>query len=331
MEHITDRISPAQFRLFDEHPVLALARRSAAAWRLVVVGDMSLLVWEPLVLDAVRDRYVSNQRTADKAAREAARLLRYLRACGAVEWSDVSTEMVTRWCWAPSLNRSGVHQDVAPATARNRQWAAWAALEAERVLGAPIDPAALVGVRIGRSTADSVVTRPLTVDEAVLVRDVAEAALSASRTALIVAMAFGGGSASEIAATRLCDIDLAANTIAFGGERSRVNSLDDWAVLMMQRFLASQRRYPLKADDLLCVTSKTDLASRAHSVTVRLGEVLRDAGLSSAPGVSARSIRLAAARTVLDRDGIEAATRFLGSVSLDTTAAALNYRWQRDG
>ena len=331
MEHITDRISPAQFRLFDEHPVLALARRSTAAWGLVVVGDMSLLVWEPLVLDAVRDRYVSNRRTADKATREAARLMRYLRACGAVEWSDVSAEMVTRWCWAPSLNRSGVHQHVAPATARNRQWAAWAALESGRALGAPIDPAALIGVRIGRSTADSVVTRPLTVDEAELVREVAEAALSASRTALIVAMAFGGGSASEIAATRLCDIDLAANTIAFGGPRSRVNSLDDWAVLMMRRFLASERRYRVKADDLLCVTTKTDPASRAHSVTVRLGEVLRDAGLNSAAGVSARSIRLATARTVLDRDGIEAATRFLGSVSLDTTAAALNYHWQRDG
>ena len=330
MAQITNRF-PAQLRLFAEHRVLALARRSAAAWILVVVGDMSLLAWEPLVLDAVRDRYVSNPRTADKAAREAARLMRYLRACGAVEWSDVSTEMVTRWCWAPSLNRSGVHQDVAPATARNRQWAAWAALEAGRVLGAPIDPAALIGVRIGRSTSDSVVTRPLSVDEAVLVRDVAEAALSGSRTALIVAFAFGGGSASEIAATRLGDIDLEATTVAFSGERSRVNSLDDWAVLMMQRFLASQRRYPLKADDLLCVTTKADLAGRAHSVTVRLGEVLRDAGLGSVPGVSARSIRLSAARTVLDCDGIEAAARFLGSVSLDTTAAALNYDWECDG
>ena len=49
------------------------------------------------------------------------------------------------------------------------------------------------------------------------------------------------------------------------------------------------------------------------------------------PGVSARSIRLTTAREVLRTDGIEAAARFLGSPSLDSTAAALNHDWGRRG
>jgi hypothetical protein len=65
----------------------------------------------------------------------------------------------------------------------------------------------------------------------------------------------------------------------------------------------------------------------AHSATVALTTLLRDAGLRGDPGVTAKSIRLTAARDVLAAGGIEAAVRFLGNDSLDPTAAALGYDW----
>ena len=48
---------------------------------LVTSGEQSLAVWEPLVLEAVQQRY-TNERTAKKVMTEASRLLRYLRAWG---------------------------------------------------------------------------------------------------------------------------------------------------------------------------------------------------------------------------------------------------------
>ena len=68
-----------------------------------------------------------------------------------------------------------------------------------------------------------------------------------------------------------------------------------------------------------------------EALQVRLGKVIAEAGLAEVVGVSARSLRLHAARKVLDTDGIEAAARLLGSPSLDSTASALGYRWSPRG
>ena len=156
----------------------------------------------------------------------------------------------------------------------------------------------------------------------------AESALAWSGLGVLVAAARSGGTPKEIAALRLGDVDLEAATVAFGGPEARVNPLDGWSVKMMRRFLANQRSEPRGTGDLLCVSDGSDPVRAAHSVTVRLGTVLRDAGLKGRPGVSARSIRLTTARRVLDSDGIEAAARFLGVPSLDTAAAALRHDWQ---
>ena len=86
---------------------------------------------------------------------------------------------------------------------------------------------------------------------------------------------------------------------------------------------------PVGADDLLCVKPSTQPEGAAQLVTVRLRNVLIDAGILERPGVSGRSIRLTTAHRVLQVDGIEAAARFLGSPSLDNTAKALNYDWKQ--
>ena len=81
---------------------------------------------------------------------------------------------------------------------------------------------------------------------------------------------------------------------------------------------------------MLCVSEDLSVERAAHCVTVRLGDVLRDAGLRRTPGVTARSLRLTTAAEVFEESGLIAAARFLGSLSLDSTAAALNFDWRRD-
>ena len=289
-----------------------------------MAGEMSLAAWRPTVVEALRLRYGANERTAAKVVAEAVRLFKYLAARDAVVWGDVTSLLVLEWCWAARVDRSGRHRRAAQSTARNRQWTALAALEEAAKLGAPIDPPALIGERIVRSSsAESV--RPLTDDEDRLARDFGDAGLVASRRSVMLALSYAGGSASEIAAVRMGDVDLSGRTVEFSGPAARVGLLDEWSYQSILRFVRNNPQVP--ADALLCVSESTGLSRVAHTVTVRLGHVLKDAGLSGRPGVTARSFRLTTARRILDSHGIEAAARFLGSPSLDSTATALGYRW----
>ena len=316
-----------QLSLFpQERAVTAQAERCFQGWCLAVTGE-ALGVWAPLVVEAVRERY-RNPRTAEKAAADTAHLFCYLEARGARSWADVDAGVVSEWCWAAHRDRSGHHRRTAQSTARNRRWTALAAFEEAARLGAPIDPWALAGERIARPVG-FVSARPLTDEEAHRVRVFADCGGVASRRSLLVAFSFAGGSATEVAAVRTTDVDLAAAAVAFSGPAARDGLLDGWGVETVERYF---RNNPPAADeDLLCVTSAVRPDRAAHSVSVRLGRVLRDAGLSGRPGVSARSIRLTAAHRILLADGIEAAARFLGSPSLDSTAAALNYDWKQRG
>ena len=292
---------------------------------LVTSGEQSLAVWEPLVLQAVQQRY-TNERTAKKVMTEASRLLGYLRAWGVSHWDAVTADLVVDWCWTArrSSKTKGAHRRVAQSTARNRQWAARTALREAQTRGAQLDPHELAGVRIKRrSEIES--TRPLTDDEAELVRIYADAGHAISRRSLMVALAFAGGTHPEVAAVRMRDLDIEAGAVAFSGEAARIGTLDEWGAETVQRFL---RNHPhIDRDELLCTPRSLD---PTHIVTVRLGAVMGDAGLKGRPRVSARSIRLTTARKILDSDGIEAAARFLGSPSLDNTATALGHRWRHD-
>ena len=151
-----------------------------------------LMCWLPAVVEAVRARFAGNPRTADKVAAETQRLFRYLAAVGILDWLDAIPEPVQEWCWAARRDRSGRHQRTAPSTARNRQWAALAAFEEAAKLGAPIDPAALIGARIARSS-PAVSARPLTDGEDDQVRAYGDAGLVASRRSVMLAISYAGG------------------------------------------------------------------------------------------------------------------------------------------
>ena len=296
------------------------------AWGLVMAGEMTLAEWLPLIVEAMELRLADNRRTAIKATTEAKHLVRNLQASGAVSLEDVTPSMAQDWMWAAWRDRSGRHRSTAKSTARNRQWVARLAFEAAASMGAPIDVAALIGEPIARPT-DFISARPLTDDEAHQVRVFADAGHVASRRSLLVAFSFAGGSASEIAGVKAKDVDTASATVAFSGAAVRDGLLDGWGVETVDRYFRNNP--PVGADDPLCVIPSISPERAAHSVSVRLGQVLRDAGISGRPGVSARSIRLTTAHKILQTDGIVAAARFLGSPSLDNTATSLNYDWGR--
>ena len=236
-------ISPGQtgrtLRLFDPdgggNLVLRRIRLLAAGWRLSVSGELELGAWRELVLDALRQRYESNQGTAEKAVSEAVRLLRYLDARGVADWSGLTSELLDSWFWAARPDRWGLLRVPAESTAKNRQWAAKVALEEAAALGAPVEVDALVTNRIPRRASKNP-TRPLTYDEARLVEAFAVSGFIESARPLLAAFAFAGGTAAEIAAVRAGDVDLRDATITYRGPAARANPLGGWAQRTVARF-----------------------------------------------------------------------------------------------
>ena len=277
------------------------------------------------VIDLVAEKYCANVHTAAKQTGETERLFRYLRTAGIDRWRDVMSEVVLSWCWAGRQTPGGEYARPSVSTARNRQWAAMAVFEAAETLGLVADGRRLAGERIPRCN-DSVTTRPLTEEEAKRVRGFADRGQLFSRRAVIVALAFAGGTSSEIAKVRKSHVDLKTGTVTVGG---RHNPLCKWGQQMMHQFL---RIRPLIDENrLLAVSEQIEADRRGHAVTVRLGEVIADAGLRGTPGVSARSVRLFTARGILEAVGLEAAAWFLGSDSLTSVVKALGYDWKHVG
>ena len=299
-----------------------LVRAVLEAWALIVTEDDRIEAWVPVLLDALAARYGSKPATAQKVTAEAARLLKFLIARGAVRWRDVIAALVSEWCWAARPDRSGRHRSAAPSTARNRRWAAQAVLETAAMLGAPVDAAAAGEHTAGRG--DEVPARPLTADEEQDVRAVAASTALVLRAPLVV-FAFAGGTAAEIAALTATDVDIDECVVRFGGDAARVNPLDEWSRTLIGLYLRNARPPPAAP---LCVNGRLDPLRATHSVTVRLNRAIAEVGLSGRRGVVARSLRLTAARHVLQEHSLEAAARFLGSRSLNRTAEALGYDWR---
>ena len=280
--------------------------------------------WEDKALAGIADGYDYNGRALNEVASMLCSLSEHLERHGVTRWRDVRGDLTLEWCWSEVRRPDGSAGEPARDTARFRQWVARAAFTAVARLGAEIDPHIAAGERIERSDPD-VSARPLTDQQMQAVCDTAASATARSKQPVRVALSLAGGSAAEVAAVRARDVDLDARTVAFAGSGARVCALDEWSARAIARYLAANHTVP---DERLCVRADTPHESAAHSVSIQLWTLLKSAEFASRRGVSAGSIRLTAARRVLERDGIAAAARFLGSPSLDSTAEVLGYRWR---
>ena len=280
--------------------------------------------WCDAAVAGYADTYAPGTRELHRITANARVLFEHYRVNGVDRWDGVTADLTLERCWAAFERPDGERCVPAPNTARNRQLEARALFKIAAALGAAVDPDAAVGPIIAKPIPD-VAVRLLTNDEMERITIAAEPQKRTSAKPLLVAFARSGATAADTAAVRRKDVDLAAGTVTFKGPPKRVCALDPLGRRAVARYLAANRPGP---DALLCV--KADLApdAAAHAVVVRLWDILNDAGIASGSGATPRSIRLTAARRVLERDGIAAAAMFLGSSSLDTTAALLGHRWR---
>lgn len=308
-------------------PVPGISTGSAdgrAEHLLAVPGaDVPLAAARPAVLEALARRWPGDSRTSRRMLQTASELLEELAASGAKSWEDATAPTVTRWCWR-SRTSSGSYRRATPATARHRQSIARAVFEEAARLGASVDPDAAVGDSIARLAKKAV--RALTDAEANRVRKWADRAPRGSRQPLVAALAFAGGTATEIARVCIGDIDLDEATVVFAGAAARVAELDDWAVEAVRRYVRDKA--PVEDGVPLCVSVRSTSEREVESVSGHLRRLLRVAGLHELAGVAACSLRLASARRVLRDDGVVAAARFLGWASLDRAADALGHNWR---
>ena len=295
----------------------ALARSEAdlsSAWTEVVVE----------VMVGIADAYLFTERPLNRFANMVASMFADFEMRGVTRLRDVTGDLTLEWCWSPVRGLDGSVREPARNFARNRQWVALAAFKVAAQRGAQLDPNTAAGERIKRGDPD-VPTRPLSDQELDRVCAHVDDGTAASRRPLLVALYLAGGCAPEAAAVRERDVDLDAGTVTFLGERARVCALDEWSTRAIARYL---RANPTAPHERLCVKADTPRDAAVDSVSIRMWKIIKEAGFSSRHGISPRSIRLTAARRVLERDGIVAAARFLGSPSLDNTAHVLGHDWQ---
>lgn len=303
----------------------AAARRRAVFW--VLVGEY-LSRERLLLVDALKvglhelsGLYAANERTSAKVIGEVERFVRYANACGVEFLDELGAEHVDGYVWAATRARGSV-TEVKPRTAANRQSFIRRFLDVLAALGLWTG-GDIVGAPIDRGTSES--SRPLTLEEMRLVEVHSAEGLFVGRRPMLVAFAQAGGDAAEIAAVTAHDVDLDAGTVTLGDRNRRTNPLTPWGVEAVADYLTAARPAPGAP---LCVVGGKPMHRLAHSVTVSLREALVSARIAGRPRVTARSIALASAAQVLDREGIVAAARFLGSNSLDATAASLDFDWQ---
>lgn len=275
------------------------------------------------VLEALARRWPGDSRTSRRMLEKASELLEELAAAGVQSSEDVTARTVTRWCWKSQTN-TGSYRRATPSTARYRQSIARAVFEEAARLGAAVDPDALAGRSIARPAKKAV--RALTDAEVVRVCKWADRAPRGSRQPLVAALAFAGGTATEIARVRIDDIDLDNATVVFAGTAARVAKLDGWGARAVRRYVRDNS--PIVAGVPLCVSVRATPEREVESVSSGLRRLLRTAGLYSVEEISSDSVRLTAARRVLRDHGVVAAARFLGWASLDRTAEALDHHWR---
>lgn len=308
-------------------PLPLRIRSALGAWNLLMTEDWTLLSWCQPVLDEVEARYSHNESTFRKLTSNITDLYSYLAANDINSFTDITDGVISDWVEAPGYDkRLKASYDPALTTMRNRRWAALVMLTTAALLGAPIDPFALIRGTViiddaGRKT------KLLTDTQLQSVRDHADPRTIPSRRSVIAALSTAGAKPADMAHVCLADIDFEAGTVTLGPPGDvRVNLLDSWARRTIKRRIAHSP--PASPHEPLCVKPTTTTDRAVRSIRTQLSQLLRQAGIGHIDGISGMSIRYTAARKCFETHGIEAAAVFLGVSSLDTAAAAVGHSWR---
>ena len=316
-----------QLELFPDEAALVVPPRVRLVldgWVLAVSGG-EIAAWVPLIVAELGRRGL-HPRTVQNYSGIARAVTQWLEAQDVREWEQVTERLVTDWCETPSPLGKSRSERPEPGTVRHRETGVLSVFAIAQELGAPIEVRSLLSKRVPFGPR-GVGSRPLTRREAELLRRTTNSGLVPTPRSVLVALAFAGGSNLDIAIVRRCDVDLDAKSVRFVGAFERTNRIRGRDARTLRAYLASDTS--LGDDDLLCMAGRAKSQNPAASVGTRLHLALKSAGLSTIPGVTARSIRLNGAKRVLKRDGLEAAARYMGATSLDAAAAALRHDWRQ--
>jgi len=271
--------------------------------------------------------------TLDKFGLLARRFARFAAAHDVTTLAGVDRVLVATFVAAKGRTRHGTVSAAAVATMHNRRAALRAFYRTARRLRLTLDdPTTDIDVPARRSSA----RRPLTDDEAALVRLFSEHA-TPTRHAATAALLLAGAHTGELGHISAADLDHRAATVWAHGSakhRARLLPLDTWSVrVLVER--AAHLTEPLPRGGhppVLCTGAHGSDAHKQARVCVTVRDILTRAGLSDDSGVRPASLTAYAARREFERTGrIEDAARLIGSPSLDTTAALIGYAWHDPG
>ncbi|MFD6888789.1 hypothetical protein [Streptomyces sp. NPDC059957] len=299
-------------------------------------SDLSLIHAIDLVIDAWREMTAldeMSEQTFDKFGLLIKRFERNATARGVLLVSDVTDGIAEDFVNAKGRSRHGHVSDSAVATRRGRRSVLRTAFRTLHELGlSDQDPTRNI-VLPARTYEGS---RPLTEDEAVLLRHHAAYAARPTRHAAAAALALAGGHSGEIGHSVVADLDLPHSRVWMHGARKydpRWCRLDAWS----RHVLADRARHvlaqhPDKSTARLAVscTPAPDPALQSRTC-VALRDLLRRIGLDGEPDVTPASVTTRAAVETFEVTGrIEESARRLGIRSLDRAASIVGYDWQTD-
>lgn len=173
-------------------------------------------------------------------------------------------------------------------------------------------------------------TRPLTDDEVMLCRSVAQWSLTGSRRAAVWALAEATCRSSELPTVSGDDIDLNSGRVWIGGGKAtqaREGQLTGWGLVQVQARLEELDPPSLP----LVYSGRSPAGAGQVSGASALVDVLARAGLHQEPDVRPGSVAAWAGRRVFEETGrIELAAKALGVRSLDRAAGIIAWDWRVD-
>lgn len=283
------------------------------------------------VLAAWTDNAVLSAATLERFTGIVSRFGRYAAARDITTLGAVDPALVEGFVAAAHRGRSEAITAPTPTTMCARRAALRAFFGTARQLRLTLDDPTtgiITTARDGSSTG----VRPLTDQEAALVRVYAQRA-TPTRHAATVALLLAGAHTSEAGHLTTADLNTTAGTVIVHASRRyrrRTLSLDQWA----RRVLAERAAHLTGGHHThnpvaLCAAASGSPASRQSSVCATVRAILTRAGLCAQPGVRPSSLTGYAGRRAFEQTGhLEDAARLLGSTSLDTAAALIGHRWQ---
>lgn len=303
----------------------------AVGWLMAALHDVPLSTAADSVLGIWQARIesgVMSPQTVDKFGLLIRRFARFCAAHDATTPAQVSPALAIAFVTASGRNRSGAI--VAPTVATQHQRRAVLRLFARDAIAAGYlltDPTEGLAL----PPREQFETRPVTEDEATLLRRFAESWATPTRHAATIALALAGVHTGEIAAVRLRDVS-ADRVCAPGTLRCTTRSLplDAWSVrVIRERVEAIRLRSDGTPDSSLVSTGRGTAAQQQARACTAIRDVVRRAGLGAEPDIKPTSVsHFAAAQTFARTQRIDAAATVLGYASLDAAARAIGWDWQ---